>query len=476
VTELLTERGIPRGEIAAIGEADSDAKKQALFERVRQGTVRVLLGSTTKMGTGMNVQRRLVALHHLDAPWKPAEVEQREGRILRQGNENAEVGIFRYVTGGSFDAFMWQALETKQNFISQVITGESAVRRAEDIGGEALSYAEVKAIASGNPAVLTLAEADCELQRLAILKKNHADEQYLARRQVRELPETITRLTRRASDLAQDLGTLRTHAGDPITLDGHGSAEEKALARVLNGIPDKVQRTSRVPLGTFQGLRFGLIIHPGSSREVFLEGATTRETQLARDSQGPRATLNALDRLAGSYETQLQAVRKELQIAEGQLRDYQARLGLTFAHDAYLAELAGLRDELRAALSENRKESVAPAAEIAERIQKLKSGQAIDPAPERMKRREHAAEAPVTTRIRERTSSQPPDPETGHLSPAESPAPEPITRFVFVKLNLSDFSLPILPRIEATRRQVAKLTTRRPVVRSLQPGRQLDLF
>src|SRR5208337_3805399 len=157
VTKLVA-RGIPRAQIAVIGEADSDAKKQALFERVRSGNVRVLLGSTQKMGTGMNVQQRLAALHHLDAPWKPAEVEQREGRILRQGNGNAEVAIYRYVTEGSFDAYMWQALETKARFIAQVMSGQSAVRRAEDIGGQELSYAEVKAIASGNPAVLTLAE------------------------------------------------------------------------------------------------------------------------------------------------------------------------------------------------------------------------------------------------------------------------------------------------------------------------------
>src|SRR6516165_616560 len=125
------------------------------FAYVRQGSVRVLIGSTQKMGTGTNVQKRLVALHHLDAPWKPAEVEQRDGRILRQGNENKEVAIYRYVTEGSFDAYMWQALETKARFISQVMTGDNAARRAEDIGGQELSYAEVKAIASGNPAVLT---------------------------------------------------------------------------------------------------------------------------------------------------------------------------------------------------------------------------------------------------------------------------------------------------------------------------------
>ena len=224
-------RGIPREQIAAIGDADSDAKKQALFERVRNGAVRVLIGSTQKMGTGTNVQKRLVALHHLDAPWKPAEVEQREGRILRQGNENEEVAIYRYVTEGSFDAYMWQALETKARFIAQVMTGDNAARRAEDIGGQELSYAEVKAIASGNPAVLTLAEADAELQRLAILKKNHADEQFLARRACRELPETIARLTRRISDLESDRTTLSTNADCAHRFPGHTRRTVKNAAR-----------------------------------------------------------------------------------------------------------------------------------------------------------------------------------------------------------------------------------------------------
>ena len=191
IVRKLVARGIPRSQIAAAGDADSDAKKLALFEKVRAGSVRVLIGSTQKMGTGTNIQKRLVALHHLDAPWKPAEVEQRDGRILRQGNENQQVAVYRYVTEGSFDAYMWQALETKARFISQVMTGDNAVRRAEDIGGQELSYAEVKAIASGNPAVLTLAEADAELQRLNLMKRGHADEQYLARRRLRELPETI---------------------------------------------------------------------------------------------------------------------------------------------------------------------------------------------------------------------------------------------------------------------------------------------
>src|SRR5581483_6444298 len=228
VITKLVKAGIPRQEIVSIGDADTDAKKRVLFEKVRQGSVRVLIGSTQKMGTGTNVQKRLVALHHLDAPWKPAEVEQRDGRILRQGNENEQVAIYRYVTEGSFDAYMWQALETKARFIGQVITGDNAARRADDIGGQELSYAEVKAIASGNPAVLTLAEADAELQRLNLLKKNHLDEQYVARRSVRDLPGTIASLSERLSHLTADQATAAAHAGDPITIGSPAYAREDA--------------------------------------------------------------------------------------------------------------------------------------------------------------------------------------------------------------------------------------------------------
>src|SRR5207244_11034264 len=213
-----------------IEDTHDEAKKQALFEKVRQGSVRVLIGSTQKRGTGTNVQKRLVALHHLDAPWKPAEVEQREGRILRQGNENEEVAVYRYVTTGAFDAYMWQALETKPRSTSQVITGDNAARRAEDIGGQELSYAEVKAIASGNPAVLTLAEADAELQRLSLLKKNHLDEQYVARRSVRDLPGTIASLGERLSKLSADEATATARAGDPVTIGKRPWSREAAPA------------------------------------------------------------------------------------------------------------------------------------------------------------------------------------------------------------------------------------------------------
>src|SRR5216684_70529 len=259
IIQKLIAAGVPAEQIAAIGDAESDAKKQALFEKVRQGSVRVLIGSTQKMGTGTNVQKRLVALHHLDAPWKPAEVEQRDGRILRQGNENEEVAIYRYVTEGSFDAFMWQALETKARFIAQVMTGESAARRAEDIGGQELSYAEVKAIASGNPAVLTLAEADAELQRLSVLKKNHADEQYLARRNLRELPSTIDSLSQRLSGLTADMATATAHAEGPIAIGNRTASREdvgELLGEGLDSFPKNVRETRRFPLGLYRGLSF----------------------------------------------------------------------------------------------------------------------------------------------------------------------------------------------------------------------------
>lgn len=414
IIEKLVAQGIPREQIASIGDAESDAKKQALFEKVRQGSVRVLIGSTQKMGTGTNVQKRLVALHHLDAPWKPAEVEQRDGRILRQGNENAVVAIYRYVTEGSFDAYMWQALETKARFIGQVITGDNAARRAEDIGGQELSYAEVKAIASGNPAVLTLAEADAELQRLTLLKKNHLDEQYVARRSVRDLPSTIKSQNERLSKLTADEATATEHAGEPIRIGSHAIAREDApavLANRLDTLPRNARDTTRVPIGTYRGLRFGLVLHPQFPPDVYLEGAITRQSGLSRDHLGPRAVLNALERLASGYGSEGVRVRQDLSIAESQLRDYQARLGKSFPHEAYLADLTSLRDQLKSRLSATGHESVEEkepsASELAEKIKALKAANTIEATPQRARQKHSTAEEPITARIRRRQEAHP---------------------------------------------------------------------
>ena len=275
--------------------------------------------------------------------------------------------------------------------------------------------------------MLTLAEADAELQRLAVLKKNHADEQYLARRSVRDLPETIARLTKRAAVLTQDLATLAAHAGDSITIGGHAYADEdaaKTLGRHLNAVPDKARETRRYPLGVYRGLEFGIVVNPLGAPDAYLEGAGTRHGPLSRDA-GPCAVLNALDRLAGSYESQAATARKDLVIADGQLRDYQARLGQPFAHDAYVTELTGLRDQLKAALAQATPEpgvETLPPAELAGRIKTLKSAHSIEPAPERTAaRRSGAAEEPVTARIRRRTE-MPAIPAAAAESPPAAPA------------------------------------------------------
>ncbi len=409
VIEKLTAHGIPREQIAAIGDADSDAKKQALFERVRNGSVRVLIGSTQKMGTGTNVQKRLQALHHLDAPWKPAEVEQREGRILRQGNENPEVAIYRYVTEGSFDAYMWQALETKARFINQVMSGETAVRNVEDIGGQELSYAEVKAIASGNPAVLTLAKADAELQRLSILRKNHTDEQYLATLARRDLPGTIERLASRIEGLSTDTATLDSHRDDPLpSMEG--------LGHRLGRLPEKVKETSRFPLGNYRGLQYGLVMHPSGGTDVWLEGVVTRQITLVRDNPGPRAILNALERLAGGYSTERDRARQDLGIAENQLRDYETRLGQPFGHGAYEDALTALRDQLKAGLSATPPEGQPAVSDLAEQIETLLSAHTVEAAPSRTPRKRLAAEEPVTARIRRRAEKPTPDVEEAEIS------------------------------------------------------------
>jgi N12 class adenine-specific DNA methylase len=414
IIQKLIAAGVPAEQIALIGDAESDAKKQALFEKVRQGSVRVLIGSTQKMGTGTNVQKRLVALHHLDAPWKPAEVEQREGRILRQGNQNEEVAIYRYVTTGSFDSYMWQALETKARFISQVITGDNAARRAEDIGGQELSYAEVKAIASGNPAVLTHAEADAELQRLNLLKKNHMDEQYVARRSVRDLPSTIENLSKRLSHLTADQATATAHARDPITLGGRKYPREDApaiLGGQLETLLRNVRETTRIPIGIYRGLRFGMVLHPQSAPDVYLEGAMSRRDTLSRDHQGSRAILNALERLAAGYVSECTHVQQNLAIAESQLRDYRARLGKPFSHDAYLSELTGLRDQLKAGLSISPhppESGEGPSVcELAEKIKALKASHTIEATPQRVRQKHSTAEEPVTAQIRRRKESGP---------------------------------------------------------------------
>jgi len=269
-----------------------------------------------------------------------------------------------------------------------------------------------KALASGNPAVLTLAEADAELQRLAVLKKNHLDEQFVARRSVRDLPATIAGLSDRLSKLSADDATAKTHATDPIAIGGRTYPLEDVpdiLGGRLNALPKNVRETARIPLGSYRGLGFGIVLHSQFAPEVYLEGSTARMATLSRDHQGPRAVLNALERLAGGYGSEWDRVQRDLGIAQSQLRDYQARLGKPFPHDVYLAELTTLRDQLKAGLSGTTQEPGKPegpsVSELSEQIKAIKAANTIEATPQRDRHKHSSAEEPITARIRRRTEA-----------------------------------------------------------------------
>jgi N12 class adenine-specific DNA methylase len=237
VRAKLIERGIPAREIAFIHDADSDSAKAALFDAVNAGKVRILMGSTEKMGAGTNVQNRLKAMHDLDAPWRPRDLEQRRGRIERQGNLNDEVELYRYVTEGSFDAYMWQTLETKARFIQQVMNGSTTVRTAEDLENGALTYAEIKAIASGNPAVMEKVRVDTEIRKLDQLRSAHINQQHHIRWELRGLPERIERTKDSSQRIAADIATRDAHADGEFSMtvgnreySGKGAREDAAKA------------------------------------------------------------------------------------------------------------------------------------------------------------------------------------------------------------------------------------------------------
>ncbi len=245
-----------------------------------------------------------------------------------------------------------------------------------------------------------------------MLKKNHADEQFLARRNVRELPGTIERLTGRLSGLATDKETIAAHAGGPITIGGNALPNAEALvalSRHLDSFPQRVSAARRFPLGLYRGLRFGMILHPQFAPELYLEGATTCIDTLSRQHRGPRAVINALERLAGGYGPACDSVKRELTLAQAQLHDYQARVGTPFAHESYLSQLAELRDCLKKTLSGNSADADADksvsATELAEQIKQLKAAHIIEAAPERTAKRPVAGEEPVTARIRRRAET-----------------------------------------------------------------------
>lgn len=319
MADKLKRLGIPENEIAFIQDYDADNAKLGLFRSVRAGKVRVLFGSTQKMGSGTNVQERLVALHHLDAPWRPADVEQREGRILRQGNRNASVQIYRYVTEGSFDAYMWQTLETKAKFIAQVMSGDMTVRRLEDMDSAALTYAEVKAIASGNPLVIEKAQVDAELIRLTRLRSAHAEEQYRIRASLRHSREEVETWTERLANLREDLKLRQDTSGDQFrieldkqTLDNRGIAGELLLRRAEK---TKTRFGEDIRIGRFAG--FDLFIRSAfnNSAELVLRG---------KNSYSSRVTDTALGTIR-SLESEVQGMEERAARLETNIRDSRKR-------------------------------------------------------------------------------------------------------------------------------------------------------
>jgi N12 class adenine-specific DNA methylase len=349
VRAKLIDRGIPASEIAFMQDANDDASKATLFKSVREGTIRVLLGSTLKMGEGTNVQTRLVALHHLDAPWRPADIEQREGRIIRQGNQNEYVKVFRYVTEGSFDAYMWQTLETKCRFIAQVMTGDATVRRAEDVDSAALTYAEVKAIASGNPLVIEKAAIDAEVMRLTRLKKQHAESLYQMRYRIRRLNDNATLLEREIANIREDLRTRTSTRGDNfvMTLKNETFTDRVKAGRALVFLAAaKKPFESTNPIGSIGGF------------PISVERFDERATLLVHGKHGYRSnisdsaigTIASLEHALDSIEDRLRERETDLAQSRRQSADLAKQLDQPFEHEEKLATATKRQQEIITAL------------------------------------------------------------------------------------------------------------------------------
>ena len=356
----LMDAGIPEEEIAFIHTADSEAKKKELFSKVRAGQVRVLLGSTAKMGAGTNVQDKLIALHDLDCPWRPSDLQQRLGRIVRQGNENEEVEIYRYVTEGTFDAYLYQLVENKQKFIAQIMTSKSPVRVADDVDETALSYSEIKALATGNPLIIEKCNLDREVARLNMLKASHLNQVYALEELVyRKYPEEITRLTERIAGYEQDVALAAAHPKAQegfcgMEVDGKHYAEKEDAGKAIIDVCTRMTGSDAVLLGQYRGFSMALA-YDGRSNEyrITLKGTLSHTVTLGADVFGNITRLdNALENLAGSLE----AEQNRLEETRGQLENARAELQTPFAREAELAEKTKRLKELNILLNMDEKD------------------------------------------------------------------------------------------------------------------------
>ena len=348
IRKKLIDRGVPESEVRFIHEADTDVKKKELFQKTRKGEVRVLLGSTQKMGAGTNVQDRLIALHDVDCPWRPSDLEQRSGRIIRQGNSNPDVDIYRYVTEQTFDAYLYQLVEGKQKFASQIMTSKSPVRSAEDIDETALSYAEIKMLATGNPYIKEKMDLDIQVQKLKLLKTNFLSERYaLEDKIIKYYPQRITALENRIEGLKQDVETAKQHPKPTddrfvgMEVKGVFYSEKADAGKAIIEACKQMNSPDPIPLGKYRGFETELLFNTAERNyEVRLKGATSRNVSLGDDAHGNIIRLdNGIDRFAESLslaendlentKNQLETAKKEVQkpfIQEDELRSKLARL------------------------------------------------------------------------------------------------------------------------------------------------------
>jgi N12 class adenine-specific DNA methylase len=342
IRKKLIERGIPESEVKFIHEADTDVKKKDLFQKVRKGEVRVLLGSTQKMGAGTNVQDRLIALHDVDCPWRPSDLEQRAGRIIRQGNSNPEVEIYRYVTEQTFDAYLYQLVEGKQKFASQIMTSKSPVRSADDIDETALSYAEIKMLATGNPYIKEKMDLDIQIQKLKLLKANYLSEKYnLEDKIIKFYPQKIAALNNTIKALEQDLATAKAHPKPSddsfvgIEIDGKYISEKADAGKAILEFCKQMNNPDPIAIGKYRGFNMELQFSSGILHcyEIALKGATTQKATLGKDANG---NITRIDNAIGRLSEHIENAKVELKNIQTQYATAQIEVQKPFAQEEEL--------------------------------------------------------------------------------------------------------------------------------------------
>ena len=377
IREKLVARGIPREQIAFIHEANTETRKKELFAKVRSGQVRVLMGSTFKMGAGMNVQDRLVALHDLDCPWRPGDLEQRSGRIIRQGNRNKEVHIYRYVTESTFDAYLWQTVENKQKFISQIMTSKSPVRSCEDVDETALSYAEIKALCAGDKRIKEKMDLDVDVARLKLMKASHQSQQFrLEDNLLRHFPEQIRQNESFVEGFTADMQTLSAH---PHPTDGFAGMEVKgdlltdkdnAGAAILEAFKD-AKGMEPVPIGSYRGFSMSLTVEDfGRDFILTLKGKMNHRVTLGKDARG---NLTRIDNALNAMPDRLQNVRNTLDALTAQMETAKAELGKPFPQEDELRTKSARLAELNAELNIDDRTPMEQMAEDAPAVQSAKA-------------------------------------------------------------------------------------------------------